>query len=302
MAKSKLRIVFFGCVEFSHSALELLLNHDRAEVIGVVTRRESGFNSDFRSLEPLARMRNIPVFFADENGSSQLEGWVRSLKAESIYCFGWSWLLPRSLIEAPELGTIGFHPAALPLNRGRHPIIWALALGLRSTASSFFFMDEGADSGDLLSQCPVTIDEQDDAASLYARITSTALQQIGEFTAGLADRSFQRVPQDHSKANNWRKRGKRDGQIDWRMSARSIYNLVRSLARPYPGAHCLLADGREARIWRSRLVSDLESVSNLEPGKVIRSEGRSFVVKCGEGLLEILEHEIEPVPAKGEYL
>jgi methionyl-tRNA formyltransferase len=79
------------------------------------------------------------------------------------------------------LGVVGFHPAALPENRGRHPLIWALVLGLEETASTFFFMDEGADSGDLLSQRRISIEPADDAGSLYARITEVAMCQIREF-------------------------------------------------------------------------------------------------------------------------
>ena len=68
------------------------------------------------------------------------------------------------------MGVIGYHPAALPKNRGRHPLIWALVLGLKKTASSFFIMDERADSGDVISQEEIIINDDDDASSLYAKM------------------------------------------------------------------------------------------------------------------------------------
>ena len=65
---------------------------------------------------------------------------------------GWSRIIGKELLAVPPKGIVGYHPAALPANRGRHPIIWALALGLKETASTFFFMDNGADSGPIISQ------------------------------------------------------------------------------------------------------------------------------------------------------
>ena len=142
------------------------------------------------------------------------------------------------------LGVVGFHPAALPANRGRHPIIWSLVLGLDKTASTFFFMDAGADSGDILSQREILISDQDDARTLYNKVTEMALSQIEEFLPALASGSAQRVTQSPLEASSWRKRRKTDGVIDWRMSAQSIHNLVRGLSKPYVGAH-FLTDGKE---------------------------------------------------------
>ena len=76
---------------------------------------------------------------------------------------------------------MGYHPASLPENRGRHPIIWALALGLKKSASTFFFMEEGADDGDILSQKEFEILYEDDAKSLYEKVTDMALNQIEDF-------------------------------------------------------------------------------------------------------------------------
>ena len=79
------------------------------------------------------------------------------------------------------MGVLGFHPSELPKNRGRHPLIWALALGLKKSASTFFFMDEGIDSGEILSQKIFDILSNDDAQSLYDKMSNNALQQIEEF-------------------------------------------------------------------------------------------------------------------------
>jgi len=198
------------------------------------------------------------------------------------------------------LGVVGFHPAALPANRGRHPLIWALFLGLKKTASTFFLMDEGADSGDILSQKPIEIVESDDAGSLYKKITQVALLQIQEFIPLLQNRSFKRIKQNNLKANYWRKRGDRDGQIDWRMSAECISNLVRALSKPYVGAH-FLVNGKEVKVWRVS-VTNADKLENAEPGKVLKIEASKPVVKCGSDALVLEDIEGDLYVKEGDYL
>ncbi|MDC0761736.1 formyltransferase family protein [Brevibacillus sp. AG] len=295
-----MRTVFIGCVQFSCEMLDTLLTVKEAEVVGVITRKQSQFNTDFASLEPLAKKNRIPCLFAEEVSHNDLVCWLEELKPDIIYCLGWSYLLKQEILQIPKLGVIGYHPAALPQNRGRHPIIWALAMGLTETASTFFFMDEGADSGDIVSQIMLPIEDQDNARTLYDKLTLIAKKQIIEFTPRIAAGSFERIPQNHSVANYWRKRGKKDGIIDWRMSAKSIHNLVRALTKPYIGAHCVFEES-EIKIWRTEVILD-NSSKNIEPGKVLEIEGGYIFVKCGEGTLKIIEHDFQILPQKGCYL
>ena len=88
------------------------------------------------------------------------------------------------------MGVLGFHPTKLPQNRGRHPIIWSLALGLKKSASTFFFMDEGADSGKILSQKNFEILDSDDAQSLYDKFVNIALLQIENFLPQLKKKNL----------------------------------------------------------------------------------------------------------------
>lgn len=294
-----MRIAFLGSVRYSRDFLRRLLELPGAEVVGVATREASSFNADFASLAPLAEAAGLPCLLVRGNDQAGLAAWLRGLAPDVAYCFGWSTLLRPEVLAIPRLGIVGFHPTALPANRGRHPLIWALALGLQETASTFFFLDEGADSGDILSQEPVAIGEEDDAGTLYARVTEVALRQIETFTAQLAAGTHPRTPQDHAQATTWRKRGRADGLVDFRMSARSIHNLVRALARPYVGAHCLY-QGLEVKLWRTARVTG--APPDREPGKVLAVEGERIVVKCGEEALALVEHEFPAPPAPGSYL
>ncbi|WP_263841476.1 methionyl-tRNA formyltransferase [Salinibacter sp.] len=253
-------------------------------------------------MEPLAVEHDIPCYIDSGNDQDEIAAWILKRDPEVGYCFGWSYLLKPEILSIPELGFIGYHPAKLPRNRGRHPIIWALALGLEETASSFFFMDEEADSGDLLSQQVLPIHWEDEARDLYDRLLNVAEKQIATFTPQLAAREYRRIPQDDEKANYWRKRSYEDGQVDWRMSSTAIYNLIRALACPYPGAHCIV-EGEEIKLWAADVINDeFEDVQHLEPGKVLAAGHDQVALKCGEGVVAIQEHEFEEIPDTGAYL
>jgi len=151
-----MKIVFIGTVQFSLHMLETLLNQ-QAQVVGVITDCDHGINADYADLKPVCEKHGIEVLLTSNVNASDTIDWVRKLSPDVVFCFGWSHLIKQELLHLPPMGVIGYHPAALPKNRGRHPLIWALILGLNETASTFFFMDEGADSGDIISQTTVPI-------------------------------------------------------------------------------------------------------------------------------------------------
>lgn len=293
-----MKIVFIGAVQFSASMLEVLIEIN-AQVVGVCTLSNAPANADHVDLSVQARRNGIPVLDVSDINSVEAVNWIRKLSPDVIFCFGWSRLIKKDLLVAAPLGVVGYHPAALPANRGRHPLIWALALGLNKTASSFFVMDEDADSGDILSQVEVDITTDEDAGSLYQKITNVAKRQLAELVPALAQGRIHRRTQNAEQANSWRKRSADDGLIDWRMPARGISNLVRSLARPYPGAEIMTKSG-PIKVWKVDVVSDVPV--NLEPGKVIFYLHGRPVIRCGEQAICLVETEPEFLPAPGVYL
>ena len=283
-----MRIVFIGTVEFSKKTLEKLINL-KADIAGVITRKESKLNADFADLSGVCAQNNISCKYTSDINTGDNLQWIKQLNSDIIFCFGISQILKAEILKVAPMGVVGYHPAKLPFNRGRHPIIWALALGLDKTASTFFFMDEGIDSGDLLSQVDINITYADNARTLYDKITSTALSQIEEFLPKLQNNNFKRIPQDNTKANYWRKRTKTDGKIDFRMSSRAVYNLVRALTKPYPGAH-VLYKGEEV------------DGKNIESGKVLDLSDKKVAVKCLDKAVILTKHEFKKLPGIGEYL
>lgn len=294
-----MKTVFIGCVKFSERIVRALAAAPGIELAGIVTREASAFNADFLSLQALADAYRLPCFIDRGNRQDEMAEWLETLAPDVIFCVGWSFLLNDRVLGIAPQGVIGYHPADIPNNRGRHPIIWALALGLPQTASAFFRMTPQADAGPIVSKVAVPIAAADDAASLYEKLAACAERQVGEICRDLAGDGLTLAPQAPGAGNTWRKRGKEDGRIDWRMPAAGIHNLVRALTRPYVGAHCLHR-GDEVKIWRTRPINCLQP--NLEPGKVLAVEGRTIVVKTGDDAIGLVDHEFAVPPQAGEYL
>lgn len=293
-----MRILLIGCVQSSAYLLRKLIAAGRTPV-GVVTRSASGFNADFVDLAPICKSAGIPYRYVTDVNDEESVAFIRRCKPDMIYCFGWSQLVKGDVLRISPMGCVGFHPAALPNNRGRHPLIWSLALGLTETASSFFMMEETADTGALISQERLPIAYEDDAASLYDKILRTAGEQVIAFTEAFERGTLTATPQTET-GNIWRKRGVLDGQIDWRMSSRAIYNLVRALTRPYPGAH-FLKDGQMVKVWRVE-ETGIEGPANIECGKILAVRSLTeFDVKVYGSVLRVVE--CDPVSLKeGDYL
>jgi len=293
-----MKIVFIGTVEFSKKALQKLIELN-ARVVGVCTKEKSEFNNDFADLRPLCEKNKIPIKFVNEINSIDNYNWIKSLNPDIIFCFGWSSLLKKEILTLAPMGVLGFHPSKLPQNRGRHPLIWALALGLKKSASTFFFMNEGADSGEILSQRDFDILNSDDAQTLYDKFVNIALLQIEDFLTKLEKKTYHTTQQNHEASNIWRKRIKTDGQIDFRMTSQAIYNLVRALTKPYVGAHINYKD-KKIIVWKVEMIDNKEI--NIETGKVLDINEDKILVKTYDGAIKIMRHEFKKLPNVGEYL
>lgn len=294
-----MRIVYIGCVKASYVELKLLLEHGK-NVVGIITKEQSNFNADFTDLSCLAKQYGISYKYVTNINDKENVEFIKECQPDVIYCFGWSQLIKKQILDIPPLGVIGTHPAELPYNRGRHPIIWALVLGLEHTASTFFRMDEHADSGPIISQRKITIEETDYAQDLYDKITRSECEQIIEFTDALEKGICLGMDQEVNNGNIWRKRGEADGTIDWRMSGRAIYNLVRALSHPYVGAQFIYQD-KKYRVWKVEEING-DKYKNIEPGKIIKvNSPTDFYVKAYDNLIHILDCDAFDA-IEGDYL
>lgn len=294
-----MRVLFIGCVRSSELFLNKLLQM-KADIVGVVTKAEAGINADFVDIGQICEKHQLDYIYVKNINEPESRTYIQQKKPDLILCLGWSQLLDEEILKIPAEGCIGFHPAKLPYNRGRHPLIWALALGLESTASTFFYMDAHADTGEIVSQRELPISYEDDAASLYHKVMNVAVDQLEEIMNDLEKNTLQKLPQEIGAGNVWRKRGKRDGEIDWRMSSRAIYNLVRALTKPYVGAHFIYQD-QEIKVWKVREIITKE-YDYIEPGKVLSATGQmGYRIKAGDNVIELVQ--CEPVHMEiGKYL
>jgi methionyl-tRNA formyltransferase len=298
-----MKVGFIGCVNSSLKILRklMVLKSEGIDVVAVITKSQSSFNTDFADLTPLCRSHNIPIHYEEPDRQHISAEFFQQYAPDVIYCFGWSSLLGQNMLDLAPFGTFGFHPSPLPLGRGRHPIIWALALGLKQTASTFFKMDNGVDSGPIIAQEFVNISPEDNAGSLYEKILAIACSQSIKLTRQIASGQAKFSVQDHSKATYWRKRSPKDGLIDWRMRAEDINNLIRALAKPYPGA-TFLSKGTEIPIWQSS-VADKIFPFHIEPSKILNIQSDDMLVKCGgESAIWLHGVRIEQRPNPGDYL
>ena len=273
---SRLRSVVFAyhhigvaCVE------ELLASGD--EVALVVTHADHpGENVWWPSVRELAQRLDIPVLVDPDVRAPDLTARLRAYAPDLVFSFMFRTLLPQAVLEIPRLGALNLHPSALPKYRGRSPINWALVHGETETGVSLHYMVEKPDRGDVVAQRHFPITSLDTALTLHRRATDEARILFRETYPLLRVGRAPRIPQDPAKASYFGGRRPEDGRIDWRWPVSRIYDLLRAVTHPYPGAFTVHA-GRRLFVWWARPEQDR---LDLAPGRL---EVSSDTVRAGTG-------------------
>ena len=193
-----------------------------------------------------------------------------------IYSFSYRHLIPESVLALAPLGAFNLHPSLLPAYRGRAPVNWVLVNGEREAGVTLHHMVARADAGDIVGQRAVAIDDNDNALTLYRKLVPLGVELIDELHPKIVAGTAPRRKMDISKGSYFGRRKPDDGRIDWRWPARRIFNLVRAVTHPYPGAFCFV-DGRKLLVWEAKIGA--ESGSLGAPGRVVR--------EMADGALEI---------------
>jgi methionyl-tRNA formyltransferase len=207
-----LRLVMVGAVAFSRTCLETLIRI-RAPLSGVASlhSRAAARHSDYADLAPIARGAGVEVMeVADINARETCER-LRAWVPDALLILGWSQLLKPPLLAVSRIGAIGSHPALLPRNPGRHPVIWQLIHGEPEPGLSLFWLDESADGGPILLQERFALSPEDDAGTVYAKMTDAGVRMLPEAVRLLETDHPPRLAQDPSQATYLRKRTERDG-------------------------------------------------------------------------------------------
>ncbi|HWD00608.1 MAG TPA: methionyl-tRNA formyltransferase [Candidatus Sulfopaludibacter sp.] len=284
-----MRLVFLGTPAFAVPTLEHIVEAGH-QVVAVVTQpdrpRGRGQQLAASPVKEAALRLGLPVYQPERVRRPEAQEHLRSLAAEAMVVVGYGQIIPQSVIDLPPLGIINVHASLLPKYRGAGPIQWALVNGETSTGVTTMRIDAGLDTGEMLLKSETEIAPDENAIDLGKRLSimgaSLLVTTLEELAAGrpLGEK------QDNSQATYAPLLKKEDGLIQWTRSAQSIHNLVRGL-QPWPGAYTLFR-GQKLHIWRTRVAA---SSSGAAPGTVTAS--KRPLVQCGDGLLELLEVQME---------
>jgi methionyl-tRNA formyltransferase len=243
-------------------------------------------HSDYVDLEPVCRDRDIPVLREANVNDARVIAQVAELKPDYLLVIGWSRLVKAEFRAIAPGGVIGYHPTLLPAMRGRAALGWTIALGLRETGATLFWIDEGVDTGPIAVQRRFPLPDRLYLDQLLALHMAALGPMIAELVQGLASGRCPKIEQDHSRASYLALRRAEDGEIDWRDTAASIERLVRAVSRPYPGAFTYHG-GKKLTIWRARLIHDPDWYALT--GQVYRYADGLPVVRCGDGQSLVIE-------------
>ena len=297
---NKIKIILIGNVINTFFLLKQILKFKNKFEIIVITNKNYK-KSDYSDLVSFCKKKKIQYYITKKINDDKTLSFIKKNIPDYIFCFGWSQILNKNILKLPKKFSIGYHPTMLPKNRGKHPLIWSIALGLKEIGSTFFKMTINVDQGDIINQKSIKIFNKDNATSLYKKMNKTSSSQLKEILQKMiqSNLSLKKIPQNKNKTNTWRKRYFIDGLIDWRMSAKNIQNLVRSLNYPYPNASFKYKN-KYIKLIEVKIIK--KTYSNMEFGKIIKLDKNKPIVKCGDFALKLVK--INPVRKfkEGSYL
>lgn len=235
-----------------------------------------------KPFDDLARKYGVPLHKIRNINDGQSLELVKACDPDVAYVIGWSQLVKKEFMSLARYTCVGMHPTLLPRHRGRAPIPWAIIYGLRKTGVTMFHIKEDADNGDIIGQEEIDIGFEDDAMSLYKKALAAHVKLIGDCFPLLEAGNAPRIRQDDSKASYWAKRTPFDGIIDWNTRAMNLYDWVRALTEPYPGAFTFYA-GRKLIIWKSYPVNKEER--HADAGTILDVTADGILAATGEGAL-----------------
>jgi methionyl-tRNA formyltransferase len=275
------RVLIFAYHDVGHACLELLLERG-TNVIAVFTHEDDPHEEIwFKSVAALARRHGIPVFTPAGIAAPEWRAQIAELRPDLILSFYYRHMLPETVLALPRLGAFNMHGSLLPKYRGRVPINWAIIHGETETGATLHHMVKRADAGDIVDQERVPIGPSDTARTVFDKVTQAARAVLARQLDGLITGTAPRRRQDETQATYFGGRRPEDGRIDWSQDTTRIFNLIRAVNHPYPGAYTDIDDKR-LFIWWAQPGRDKGSV----PGEVLSAS--PLVIATGDGSLEIL--------------
>ena len=283
-----MKIIYMGTPDFAVAPLEAILKAGH-EVTAVVTQpdRQKGRGREvqYSPVKECALSYGIPVLqplkIKEEDAVEEL----RKYPADIFVVAAFGQLLSEEILNMPRLGCINIHASLLPAYRGAAPIQWCVINGEEKTGVTIMQMAKGMDTGDILLQKEVVLDEKETGGSLFDRLMETGAELIVEVLPKIEAGELTPVVQKEELATYAGKITKDMGNIDFAKSAVTIERLIRGL-NPWPSAFTHYK-GKILKIWEADVVSECANAENPVPGTVIAMDKESFTLATGEGALRI---------------
>ncbi len=288
-AVKRTRCVLFAYHDTGYAVMEELLALG-APIAALFTHQDDPHEEIWwRSCASLAARNSIPVFIPDRVDAAVIAQ-VAALHPEVIYSVYYRYLLPDAILNSASIGAFNLHGSLLPKYRGRAPVNWMIVNGEREAGLTLHHMVARADAGDIVAQRSCTIEDDDTALTLYRKLVPLGAEIMREYHPPIVTGRAPRIRQDLARGSYFGRRGPADGRIDWRWPARRIFNLVRAVTHPYPGAFCFAA-GRKLFVWEARMAS-ADGLRGA-PGEIIGERDGGLEISAGQGSLIIRRVHIE---------
>lgn len=293
-----MKIVFMGTPEFAIPSLQKIFesNHD---LIAVVTapdkQRGRGREVTPTPVKEFALKNKIKVFTPEKLSDQTFITEMQNMQPDLFVIVAFR-ILPRAVFSIPRFGSFNLHGSLLPKYRGAAPIQWALIKGEKETGVTTFFLDEKIDTGNIILQEKIQIDDEDNFGTLHDKMMILGAELVLKTVKLINTGTFQLSKQDDSLATPAPKITKEICKIDWNKSAIEIHNLVRGLS-PYPGAF-FTYDEKIFKIFKTRVTENVEIKTAYSEIKIdsihsVYQSKKELFIQTGNGLLQILEIQPE---------
>jgi methionyl-tRNA formyltransferase len=286
MVKKKhenIRIVFVGCHQEGKECLQEILKLG-GHVVGLFTFTDelAQQTSGAVSFLDISEKYSIPLYKVKTTNSPESVELFKKLAPDIIFVIGWTRLISKQILEIPKYGCVGMHASLLPKYRGRAPVNWVLINNESESGNTALLLDEGVDTGKMITQRRYPLTLADTCQTVYHKVAEAGRSMLQEIMHVLARE--QRLPQKSQPdehASEMPKRRPEDGVIDWQKSSLELFNWVRALTHPYPGAFTYF-NNRRLFIWEAR-IAHMPAVSADEYQKLMTKQA-GVIVSITDGI------------------
>ncbi|QEZ43292.1 formyltransferase [Cupriavidus oxalaticus] len=291
-----MRAVVFGYHNVGDRCLRVL--HARGvEVALVITHRDRpDENIWFRRVADTAAELGIPFLYGEDPCDPAIAQAVRDARPDVIFSFYYRAMIPAAVLALAPCGAFNMHGSLLPKYRGRVPVNWAVLHGETETGATLHAMEARPDAGYIVDQTAVPILPDDTAGEVFEKVTVAAEQTLWRVLPAMIAGHTPQRPNRLAEGSYFSGRKPEDGRIDWSQPAASVYNLIRAVAPPYPGAFTEVAGARFI-VARARRLQAGSTAGGLPPGLHVH-DGKLLGL-CGDGgavlVTELLAHDGAPV-------